>query len=115
MSERRARHQMPEDVREALEREGVSEDYEQRPAYQRNDYLGWIGAAKRSETRAKRLAQMIEELRQGGVYMKMEHAPSRKSAQSKTAEKEESPSSQLMKGLSVASCVKSGRVGPRLR
>ena len=41
------------------------------PAFQRNDYLGWIARAKRPETRAKRLAQMLDELRDGTTYMKM--------------------------------------------
>ncbi len=50
--------------------------YEARPAYQRNDYLGWITRAKRPETRSKRLHQMLDELAQGGVYMGMRHNPS---------------------------------------
>jgi uncharacterized protein YdeI (YjbR/CyaY-like superfamily) len=45
--------------------------YDARPAYQRNDYLGWIAQAKREETKAKRLAQMLDELERGGVYMNM--------------------------------------------
>ncbi len=50
--------------------------YGERPFYQRNDYLGWIGRAKRAETRAKRIAQMLDELEEGGVYMGMDHPPS---------------------------------------
>lgn len=69
---------MPAYVEEALKRRRLLVAYESRPAYQRNDYLCWIGAAKRCETREKRLAQMLEELETGGVYMKMEHPPSRK-------------------------------------
>ncbi len=45
--------------------------YQERPAYQRNDYLGWIAAAEREETRQQRLAQMLDELAAGGVYMGM--------------------------------------------
>ena len=52
--------------------------YLARPAYQQNDYLGWIARAKRPETEAQRLAQMLDELEQGGVYMKMAHPASRK-------------------------------------
>lgn len=50
--------------------------YEERPAYQQNDYVGWISRAKKAETRQKRLDQMLDELRKGGVYMKMDHRPS---------------------------------------
>jgi uncharacterized protein YdeI (YjbR/CyaY-like superfamily) len=50
--------------------------YEARPAYQRNDYLGWFTRAKLPETRRKRIDQMLDELAQGGVYMGMRHHPS---------------------------------------
>ncbi|HAK45504.1 MAG TPA: hypothetical protein DCO79_06250 [Spirochaeta sp.] len=69
---------MPEYIRQALEDYDLTNDYESRPAYQRNDYLGWICNAKRQSTKEKRLAQMLEELELGGVYMKMEHRASRK-------------------------------------
>lgn len=66
-------HPMPDDVRRALVEHGVVAAYEARPAYQRNDYIGWITRAKRPETRAKRLTQMLEELAAGDRYMKMAH------------------------------------------
>ncbi len=69
---------MPDDVRAELARAGVADDYAARPWYQRNDYLAWIGRAKRPETRRKRIDQMLDELREGGVYMGMDHAPSRR-------------------------------------
>ncbi len=69
---------MPEDIREILEDRGVTEDYQSRPYYQRNDYLGWIDRAKKKTTRQRRIDQMIEELEIGGIYMGMEHRPSRK-------------------------------------
>ncbi len=75
---RRPLNPMPEDVRTALENAGVMADYADRPHYQRNDYVGWIARAKRRETRQKRMTQMIEELRTGGVYMNMAHPPSAK-------------------------------------
>ena len=75
---KRPRHPLPGFVRDALEQSGVMEAYRQRPAYQRNDYIGWIGRAKRRETKEKRLQQMLSELEKGGVYMKMKHPPSRK-------------------------------------
>ncbi len=62
---------MPEYVEEALLASGLMEAYQQRPPYQRNDYIGWIIHAKRPETRAKRIQQMLDELRAGNVYMKM--------------------------------------------
>ena len=69
---------MPDDVRDRLIESGAIADYEQRPEYQRNDYLGWIERAKRSETREKRIQQMLAELRAGGTYMNMDHPPSAK-------------------------------------
>lgn len=69
---------MPQDIVELLEQRGLVADYEARPAYQRNDYLGWIARAASDETRTKRDNQMLEELQKGGVYMNMVHNPSRK-------------------------------------
>lgn len=60
---------MPDDVRDALESRGLADAYEARPAYQRNDYLGWMSQARRPQTRAKRLQQMLDELTEGGIYM----------------------------------------------
>ena len=62
---------MPEDVKTALHKRGVTAAYNARPAYQQNDYIGWIARAKRPETRTKRLNQMLDELESGGVYMRM--------------------------------------------
>jgi len=67
---------MPDDVYQDLVDEGLMETYEERPAYQQNDYVGWISRAKKAETRQKRLDQMLDELKNGGVYMKMDHPPS---------------------------------------
>jgi uncharacterized protein YdeI (YjbR/CyaY-like superfamily) len=75
---RRPEQVMPDDVREELEERGVMDLYQERPFYQRNDYLAWIGRAARIETRRKRIEQMLDELEQGGVYMKMDHPPSRR-------------------------------------
>jgi uncharacterized protein YdeI (YjbR/CyaY-like superfamily) len=52
--------------------------YLQRPAYQQNDYIGWISRAKQESTKIKRLNQMLDELKNGGVYMKMSHPSSKK-------------------------------------
>lgn len=62
---------MPTDVFEALKAARLRSKYDRRPAYQRNDYIGWIISAKRPETRAKRMSQMIDELKRGDRYMKM--------------------------------------------
>lgn len=64
-------YQMPDDIRAVLESRSLTERYDARPAYQQNDYVGWIGRAKRPETRQKRIGQMLDELEAGGVYMKM--------------------------------------------
>ncbi|MDJ0961282.1 MAG: YdeI/OmpD-associated family protein [Acidimicrobiia bacterium] len=69
---------MPDDVLAALDDRGLIDAYDERPFYQRNDYLGWIARAKRPETRQKRINQMLDELEIGGVYMGMDHPPSRR-------------------------------------
>lgn len=70
-NQRRPLNPMPAFVREALEAKKLTGAYEARPPYQRNDYLGWIARAKLPATQQKRLAQMLDELRRGDVYMKM--------------------------------------------
>ena len=69
---------MPDFIQQALEKRGLMEDYKQRPAYQQNDYIGWISRAKREATKEKRLSQMLDELEKGGVYMKMKYPASAK-------------------------------------
>ena len=66
---------MPEDLAEALIKHKVQIQYDQRPPYQRNDYIGWINRAKRPETRQKRIDQTISELKAGNLYMKMKWKP----------------------------------------
>ncbi|MFH1185375.1 MAG: YdeI/OmpD-associated family protein [Chloroflexota bacterium] len=51
--------------------------YLSRPLYQRNDYIGWIMRAMLPQTQKRRLAQMLDELGRGGVYMKMKWNPRR--------------------------------------
>ena len=74
----RSIHPVPDFVEEALNNHGLTGAYRARPAYQQNDYIGWINRAKRPETKLKRLNQMLEELRTGGIYMRMSHPPSRR-------------------------------------
>ena len=66
---------MPAFVRSALDERGLTEAYNVRPPYQRNDYLGWIIGAKQEATRMKRLDQMLEELEGGRLYMNMVWRP----------------------------------------
>jgi len=67
----RKREEMPDFVRDALDARGLREKYDARPPYQRNDYLLWINKVKRQETKDKHLAQMLDELEAGDVYMGM--------------------------------------------
>ena len=69
---KRARNPMPGFVRQELIARDLMADFENRPAYQQNDYIGWITRAKRQETRTKRIQQMLDELRAGNIYMKMD-------------------------------------------
>jgi uncharacterized protein YdeI (YjbR/CyaY-like superfamily) len=67
---------MPEFIGQALANGALMRAYRSRPPYQQNDYIGWITRAKREQTRAKRLAQMLDELKRGNRYMGMTyHAP----------------------------------------
>ena len=62
---------MPDDIAQRLDGTALTDLYAARPAYQRNDYLAWIARAKRPATREKRVTQMLDELKKGGVYMGM--------------------------------------------
>jgi hypothetical protein len=68
---KRPTNPMPAFVRRALVERGLMDAYRARPAYQRNDYLGWIARAQREVTRLGRLEQMLDELEGGQRYMKM--------------------------------------------
>lgn len=74
---RRPRHRMPAFVRAALRDRSLEKAYRERPPYQRNDYLGWIGRAKRPETKSRRLDVMVRELAAGHGYMGMKWRPTR--------------------------------------
>jgi hypothetical protein len=66
---------MPGFVKTALAKRQLMDAYKARPDYQQNDYLGWIGKAQLNDTKQKRLAQMLEELEKGDVYMGEEWHP----------------------------------------
>ncbi|BCH28378.1 hypothetical protein MesoLjLc_03080 [Mesorhizobium sp. L-8-10] len=71
MALKRDRNPMPDFVRGALLEDALMEACEARPDYQKNDHLWWIASPKREAARRKRLAQMIDELKRGDVYMNM--------------------------------------------
>lgn len=70
---KRPKYPMPDYMKTALLESGLMEKYRDRPAYQQNDYIGWINRAVRQETKLKRLNQMLTELKHGGLYMKMKY------------------------------------------
>jgi uncharacterized protein YdeI (YjbR/CyaY-like superfamily) len=73
----RTRYKMPDYIREALTERKLMDAYHERPDYQQNDYIGWILRAKRDATKEKRLAQMLDELERGNLYMNMKWPPKR--------------------------------------
>ncbi|WP_338826773.1 YdeI/OmpD-associated family protein [Bradyrhizobium sp. 27S5] len=75
---RRPRATMPASIRRELDAGGLMQAFNERPPYQRNDYLYWIARSVRAATKRKRIDQMLEELKAGGVYMGMEHRPSKR-------------------------------------
>ena len=66
-------HPMPKWVEDEIKDNNVADAYRARPAYQKNDYIGWILRAKREETQQARVTQMIDELKRGVLYMKMDY------------------------------------------
>ena len=62
----------------ACRRTALRADYLERPAYQQNDYIARIERAKMQKTEERRLDEMLDELKTGGVYMKIKHVPSTK-------------------------------------
>jgi uncharacterized protein YdeI (YjbR/CyaY-like superfamily) len=68
---KRQKYPMPGYIQEALNQRGLMDAYHSRPAYQQNDYIGWITRAKLEATRQKRLNQMLDELKGGKYYMNM--------------------------------------------
>jgi hypothetical protein len=61
---------MPENVRAALKKRGLTEAYEARPDYQRNDYLGWIAQRRLREHGLARLRRWHSDcLRDGQRWL----------------------------------------------
>ena len=68
-------HPMSTFVKFALSTRGLQTAFDARPAYQQNDWVGWITRAKREDTRQRRLEKMLSELAAGHGYMGMEWHP----------------------------------------
>ena len=68
-------HSMPGFVAKALAARDLRAVFEARPAYQQNDWVGWIARAKREDTQQRRLEKMLSELAAGHGYMGMEWHP----------------------------------------
>ena len=66
---------MPKFVCDALVETDLVDAYGERPAYQQNDYIGWITRATRADTRDRRLIQMLDELGTGDRYMNVSYTP----------------------------------------
>jgi hypothetical protein len=60
---------MPGNVRTALVKRELMDAYRERPQYQQHEYLKWIASANGETTKQKRLDQMLDELKHGGLYM----------------------------------------------
>jgi uncharacterized protein YdeI (YjbR/CyaY-like superfamily) len=71
MTLKRVQNKMTDFIHDALNEYELMNAYHSRPAYQQNDYIGWIQRAKLEVTRQKRLNQMLDELKKGNIYMKM--------------------------------------------
>ena len=68
-------HPMPAFVAAALTARDLRAAFDARPAYQKNDWIGWIAGAKREDTKQRRLEKMLSELAAGHGYMGMEWHP----------------------------------------
>ncbi len=62
---------IPDFVARALWDHELLDAFISRPLHQRNDYLSWINRAKRDETKQRRQAQILDDLKAGDRYMKM--------------------------------------------
>lgn len=60
---------MPGFVKAALNARKLLDAFEDRPAYQKTEYLQWIEKAPLMAGKRKRLDQMLDELDKGNVYM----------------------------------------------
>lgn len=68
-------HPMPDYVKRAIEERGLMDDYEKRPAYQKNDYIGWINQAMLKETKEKRLKLLSSQIYPNTYRLAQPNAP----------------------------------------
>ena len=71
----KARKPIPGFLKTALAKHNLTDAFQARPEYQRNDYLTWLDGAKLPEQRQARLTQLVEELGKGDVYMGQPWSP----------------------------------------
>ena len=69
----RPRYPMPSFVKDEHIGLGLMEAYQNRPAYQQNDYIGWITRARQEKTRQKWLKIMLDEIASGKGYMGLKY------------------------------------------
>lgn len=62
---------LPAEFKKILDEDGLLSEYMKRPFYQQSGWIRWIESAKKPQTRAKRIDQMIAEIKAGDKYMKM--------------------------------------------
>jgi uncharacterized protein YdeI (YjbR/CyaY-like superfamily) len=51
------------DIKATLEKKGLLECYQKLPPSHQREYLFWINSAKKSETRQRRIAGMVDKLK----------------------------------------------------
>ena len=66
---------MPGPVRSALVKRKLTDAFDARPDYQRNDYLKWIAQANGVAAKQQRIDQMLDELQNGGLFKGEPWAP----------------------------------------
>lgn len=78
----RPRYPMPNYIRNALNERGLMDAHRARPPYQQINCIGslCVTRAKQKATKQKRLDQMLGELENRGVYMKMNWNPKNSSS-----------------------------------
>lgn len=63
--------ELPKGYEDLLTEKGLSDEFRNRPYYQQSGWIRWIESAKQSETKKRRIKQMLDELEAGNLYMKM--------------------------------------------